>query len=244
MNDIAELRKITGAPILKCREALLNTKTIDAAIDFLRASGISLANNKINRETSDGLVYTAENDTKVLIMTVLCETDFVARNNTFNDFCSKWAKAILNNEAVDTKEAISILGENIKIGETCIYDKNNTISTYIHNGGKLGVIVEGDNIPETVLKDIALQIAASSPVCIKRDEIPENIIERERALCFEMHSDKQPHVAEQILKGKLGKLYKDICLVDQPFVKNPEVSVNNVIKDGTILRFNVLRVKG
>jgi elongation factor Ts len=243
---IAKLREMTGTGILECKKALVQAQgNLDAAVDILRKSGSASAAKKATREAHEGLVaqHILPGGQAGVLVEVNCETDFVARNESFREFCDELAKRVAQNPNVDLEadriEAVHRIGENIKIARFSRLEVtgNGLVAAYIHTGGKVGVLVEvGAGKAETtttdefkqLVKDITLQIAAGHPFTVTRDEVPANVIAKEREIAAQSDRLKgKPAAAlEKILQGVLDKFFQTYCLVDQGFVKrNSEVSV-------------------
>jgi elongation factor Ts len=245
-TTVAKLREMTGVGMMECKRALVAAKgDIDAAVDFLRKSGAASAAKKSTREAREGVIaqYIAPGGQAGVLVEVNCETDFVARNEAFRAFADDLAKKIAGNPQVnleaDREAAVGRMGENIKIARNARLDVsgNGLVAAYIHTGAKVGVLVEvGAGKAETVatdefkqlVKDITLQIAAGFPHAVSREEVPAEIVAKEREIAAQSDRLKgKPAAAlEKILAGVLDKFFQSYCLVDQGFVKrNSEVSV-------------------
>ena len=182
-----------------------------------------------------------------LLLEVNCETDFVAKNESFVALTSGWAKTLAENPATDLEparvEAVTKIGENIQLRRHARIEVsgNGLVAAYIHLGGKIGVLLEvGAGKAETVnrdefkqlVRDITLHIAAANPVCITRDEVSKTLVDRERAIYAEQTpKDKPAPVIEKIIDGKMGKFYAGVCLLEQPFVKNPEQTITQLVAE-------------
>ncbi len=244
--NVAKLREMTGVGMMECKKALVEAQgNIEVAIDNLRKSGAASAAKKSTREAREGVIAQAiatGGKTGVLVE-VNCETDFVARNESFRAFCDDIAKRVLADANVnleaDREAAVGKMGENIKFARNARMDVsgNGSVAAYIHTGAKVGVLVEvGCTKPETsgkeefkqLVKDITLQIAAGFPHAVSREQVAPEVIAKEREIAA--NSDRlkgKPAAAmEKILIGVLDKFFQTYCLVDQGFVKrNSEVSV-------------------
>jgi elongation factor Ts len=249
-KTVAALREKTGVGMLKCREALVESKgDIEAAVDILRAKGAATAINKADRTVNQGVIAQAVlPGAKVgLLLEVNCETDFVAKNDGFQATTAEWAKKLAESPDADLEtariEAVQKIGENIKIRRSVRFEVtgNGAVASYIHLGGKIGVLVEvGAAKPETAdseefkqfVRDITLHIAAASPVCLKREEVPADLAERERAIHLEKApKDKAPQVVEGIVKGMMNKFFAGACLLEQGFVKNPDQAITALVAE-------------
>jgi len=244
--DVGKLREMTGAGMMDCKKALVEAKgDLNTAVDFLRKSGAASAAKKASREAREGVIaqYILPGGKAGVLVEVNCETDFVARNESFRAFCDEIAKKIAQDSSVnleaDREAAVGKIGENIKISRNARLEVsgNGLVAAYIHTGAKVGVLVEvGCGKTETVandefkqlVKDITLQIAAGNPQVVGRENIAPEVIAKEREIAAQSDRLKgKPAAAmEKILAGVLEKFYQTYCLVDQGFVKrNSEVSV-------------------
>jgi elongation factor Ts len=244
--DVAKLREMTGAGMMDCKKALTEAKgNFEEAVKILRKKGHATADVKAARTAREGVVaqFIAPGGQLGVLVEVNSETDFVARNDIFRAFCDDVAKRIAADPKTDfeTERAalVAKMRENIKIARHARMEVNGSglIAGYIHTGAKVGVLVEvGAGKAETVgkddfkqlVKDITLQIAAGHPHTVSREQVPAEIVtkEREIAMSSDRLKGKPPQAMEKILQGILEKFYQTYCLVDQGFVKrNSEVSV-------------------
>ena len=242
---VGQLRGMTGAGLMDCKKALDESQgNLDHAVDWLRKKGAAAAGKKADRAANEGLIgqsVTAGGKIGVLLE-VNCETDFVARNDSFKAFVAELGGKIAANPKVeleaDRVAAVARIGENIQIRRSLRLEVAGVgaVAAYIHTGGKVGVLVEiGATKEATVaseefkqlLRDVTLQIAAASPVSVGRGDVPAAIIEKEREIATQSDALKgKPAAAmESILKGKLNKYFETNCLLEQGFVKNPELKV-------------------
>lgn len=240
---VAKLREMTGAGLMDCKKALVETSgDIDAAVDWLRKKGVATAGKKGGREAKEGVIaqYIKPGAKTGLLVEVNCETDFVAKNDSFKAFTDSIAKTLVENPSADIEamrvEAVSRMGENIKISRHQRLDVNGNgaVAAYIHTGGKVGVLVEVGAGKEAtastedfkqLVRDITLQIAAAHPTCVTRDQVPADVIAKEKEIATEQVKNKPPQAIAKIVEGKLDKYYQTICLVEQGFVKNGEITV-------------------
>jgi elongation factor Ts len=244
--DVARLREMTGAGMMDCKKALVEAKgSLDEAVNVLRKKGAATASVKAAREAKEGAItqYIAPGGKLGVLVEVNSESDFVARNDTFRAFCDEVAKRYAteaNPNLEPEREAIvAKIRENIKIARHAKMEVNGSglIAGYIHTGAKVGVLVEvGAGKAETaareefkqLVKDITLQIAAGHPHAVSREQVPADVIAKEREIAAQSDrlKGKPPQAMEKILQGVLEKFYQTYCLVDQGFVKrNSEVSV-------------------
>lgn len=242
--DVGKLREMTGAGLMDCKKALVEGNgNLDAAVDILRKKGVASAGKKAGREAREGVIvkYMEPGDRLGLLVEINCETDFVARNESFRAFCEEIAKKLAANPNADVEAdrvaAVAKIGENIKISRhhRMEVSGNGLIAGYIHTGGKIGVLVEvGAGKEATVatddfkqlVRDITLQIAAAHPYVVSRDQVDPAVIAKEKEIAAEQVKNKPPQAIAKIVEGKMEKFYQTYCLVDQGFVKrNSEVSV-------------------
>jgi elongation factor Ts len=244
--NVGKLREMTGAGMMDCKKALTEAQgNLEAAVDILRKSGAASAAKKATRAANEGVIAQAisAGGKAGVLVEVNCETDFVARNENFRAFCDDIAKKVLADANVnleaDREAAVAKMGENIKFPRNARLEVtgNGSVAAYIHTGAKVGVLVEvGCGKAETagkeefkqLVKDITLQIAAGFPHAVSREQVPAEVIAKEREIAAQSDRLKgKPAAAmEKILQGVLEKFYQTYCLVDQGFVKrNSEVSV-------------------
>lgn len=241
---VGKLREMTGAGLMDCKKALGEANgDLDAAVDILRKKGVASATKKAGREAREGVIaqYIAPGGKLGVLVEVNCETDFVAKNESFRAFCDDVAKRLANNANADLEslrtEQVAKIGENIKISRHARLEVagNGLIAAYIHTGAKVGVLVEvgagkestttNDAFRELV-RDITLQIAAANPVSVSRESVDPKVIEKEKEIAADQVKNKPPQAVAKIIEGKLEKFFQTICLVDQGFVKkNSEITV-------------------
>jgi elongation factor Ts len=260
-KDVMELRKKTGCGMMDCKKALTAADgNMEAAVEFLREKGLAAATKKADRIAAEGLAvaYTNKAGNIGVALEVNSETDFVANNAEFKAFVEDCANVIIEkapsnlddllgttmlkkSAKVETvlQEMIHKIGENIKIRRFQRYE--GCIFTYTHAGGKIGVMVKFDvdkNLAEdddfgTLGKDIAMQIAAVSPRYINKADVPVEIADYEKKILKEqiVNEGKPDSIADKIVIGRMGKFYKDICLLEQPFVKENSINVSQHIEN-------------
>ena len=246
---VAKLREMTGAGLMDCKKALTEAQgELEVAVDILRKKGQASASKKAGRDAKEGVIaaHIAPGARLGVIVEINCETDFVARNESFRAFCDDIAKKVAANPAVDLEAdrvaAVSKIGENVLINrhQRIEVAGNGLVSAYIHTGAKVGVLVEvGANNEATtqkeefkqLVRDITLQIAAAFPTAVTREEIPAELIAKEDEI--NKQSDRlkgKPAAAmDKILQGMREKYFQTACLVDQGFVKNPDMTVSQHI---------------
>ena len=241
---VGKLREMTGAGLMACKKALTEANgNLDAAVDILRKSGAASAAKKADRAANEGVIAQhIQPGAKVgVLVEVNCETDFVAKNESFKSFCDDLAKKLAANPAAelepDRVAAVAKIGENVLISrhQRIEVSGSGLVAAYIHTGAKVGVLVEvGAGKDTTVaneefkqlVKDITLQIAAGHPFVVSRDQVPADMLAKEKEIAAEQVKNKPPQAIAKIVEGKLEKFYQTYCLVDQGFVKrNSEVTV-------------------
>lgn len=241
---VAKLREMTNAGMMDCKKALTEAGgDLEAAAVILRKKGMATASTKGAREAREGVIarYIAPEGRSGVLVEVNCETDFVGRNEMFRSFADDVAKKLATNGSTDVEAdrvaMVAKIRENIKIPRHARMevDGNGMIAAYIHTGAKVGVLVEvGANSEKTVssedfkqlVKDITLQIAAGHPAWVSRDQVPSDILAKEKEIASEQVKNKPPQAIAKIVEGKLEKFYQTYCLLEQGFVKkNSEVSV-------------------
>ena len=240
---VAKLREITGAGLMDCKKALGETNgDVEAAVDVLRKKGVASAAKKAGREAKEGVIaqHIKPGAKLGVLVEINCETDFVAKNEQFRAFCDEIAKTLADNPSADLEAtrtaAVARIGENIKISrhQKLEVNGNGMVAAYIHTGGKVGVLAEvGAGKAETVnneefkqlVRDITLQIAAANPTCVSRDEVPADLVAKEKEIAADQVKNKPPQAIAKIVEGKLDKFYQTICLLEQGFVKNGEITV-------------------
>ena len=248
--NVGKLREMTSAGMMDCKKALTEAGgDMDKAVDILRKSGAAGAAKKSLRDAREGLIaqYIAPDGKAGVLVEVNCETDFVARNDTFRAFSDEIARKVAANPNAnldaEREAAVVKIGENIKIARNSRMEVNGNglIAAYIHTGAKVGVLVEvGAGKAETtgkdefkqLVKDITLQIAAGHPYAVSREQVAPEVIAKEREIAAQSDrlKGKPAQALEKILSGMLDKFFQTYCLVDQGFVKkNSEISVKEHI---------------
>ncbi|NIZ21577.1 translation elongation factor Ts [Staphylococcus aureus] len=251
---VKELRKKTGAGMMDCKKALTETDgDIDKAIDYLRGKGIAKAAKKADRIAAEGLVHVETKGNDAVIVEINSETDFVARNEGFQELVKEIANQVLdtkaetvealmettlpNGKSVDEriKEAISTIGEKLSVRRFAIRTKtdNDAFGAYLHMGGRIGVltVVEGST-DEEAARDVAMHIAAINPKYVSSEQVSEEEINHEREVLKQqaLNEGKPENIVEKMVEGRLRKYLQEICAVDQDFVKNPDVTVEAFLK--------------
>ena len=262
---VKELREMTGAGMMDCKKALSETNgDMDAAIEYLRKNGQAKAEKKAGRIAAEGLVMTVVKDDKAAsIVEVNSETDFVAKNETFQEYVAAVANQALNSNAADmdafmaepwaedesmtVKDAlvakIAVIGENLNIRRFEKVETDGCVVSYIHGGGRIGILLEADTDVindeiKTCLRNVAMQVAAMSPKYVSRDEIPQEYMDHEKEIQMsvalkENAQSKKPkpdNIIEKMVIGRLNKEMKEICLLDQAYVQDSDMSVAQYVE--------------
>ena len=247
---VKTLREKTNAALMECKRALGETNgDLEAAVDLLRKKGAATAAKKADREAKDGTIAQAIlPGAKVgVLVEVNCETDFVAKNDIFKAFCEEIAKKIAATPGVDLEAdriaAVQKIGENILIrrSERLEVSGHGLVAAYIHTGGKVGVLVEvgaeNDATAQNedfkqLVRDITLQIAAANPICVDRTQVPPVLAEREREVYRgQVPPGKPANIIEKIVDGKMDKFFSTSCLIDQAFIKNPDLTITQLLAE-------------
>lgn len=263
---IKELRDISGAGMMDCKKALEeNDNDIKKATEWLREKGIAKAAKKAGRIAAEGLSAVITDGNKAVILEINCETDFVAKNEKFQNFVNEVARTILNSNAKTNEEALALpcedgtlndavtnmtatIGEKISFRRFTLLEKSDdqNFGAYIHMGGKISVLTLLDGANEEVAKDVSMHAAAMRPEYVKKEQVPEEQVEHEKKILTEqaIAEGKPANIAEKMVMGRINKFYKEICLEEQEFVKDNSVSVakyvsNNGGKIIDVIRYEV-----
>ena len=250
---VKDLREKTGAGMMDCKKALAETNgDLAAAEEFLREKGIAKANKKESRIAAEGLAAIYAEDKKAVILEVNSETDFVSKNEEFKSMIDSIGAALLKSDAKTLEEALElpcedgtihdlIVTKTAKIGEKLSLRRFEIVSlndgdvlgSYIHMGGRIAslVVLKGGN--EEVAKDVAMQQAAMKPEYVFISDVPEEVVAKEREIQKELaiSEGKPADIAEKMVEGRIKKFYKEICLVEQAFIKDGSMSVSDYVKN-------------
>lgn len=248
--QVKELRTATGAPMMDCKTALTEANgDMEAAVDWLRTRGVEVASKKSSRDANEGLVGVYLNKTDDVVsasmVTVKCETDFVAKNEKFQQFVTKCAYLCSTGTAIDSAELtelIATVGENIQLGDQVnISAPSGVVATYVHNQaaedmGTIGVIVVLNGTPSdelaAVAKDIAMHIAATNPKAIDESSLDQEWLAHEKQIFVDQAKDsgKPDNIIEKMVGGRMQKVIRENTLISQPFVKNPDTTVGKLLE--------------
>ncbi|MEH7493374.1 translation elongation factor Ts [Neobacillus niacini] len=259
---VKELREKTGAGMMDCKKALTETNgDMEKAIDFLREKGIASAAKKGDRIAAEGLTYVVAEGNNAVILEVNSETDFVAKNEAFQNLVKELAAHLLANKPATVEEAsaqtingvtvadyintaIAKIGEKLSLRRFTVVSKtdNDAFGAYLHMGGRISVltVLEGTTDADAA-KDVSMQIAAIRPLYVSRDQVSQEEVERERQVLTTqaLNEGKPENIVAKMVEGRLGKYFEDVCLLDQTFVKNPDQKVRQFVesKGATVREF-------
>ena len=260
---IKELRDLSGAGLMDCKKALeASNNDIDEAIDYLRKKGISKAAKKADRVAAEGLSTVVIDGNNASIVEVNCETDFVAKNEKFVNLVNKIAELIVKNDVKTMEEAMSLsteegtlndtivnftatIGEKISFRRFARLSKTDSqnFGSYIHMGGRIAVLTLLEGADEETAKDVSMHAAAMRPSYVKREDVPAEEVERETSVLKEqaMNEAKPAEIAEKMVNGRINKFYKEICLEEQDFVKDSDMTVGAFVKSKNGSIVNMVR---
>lgn len=262
-QDVKSLRERTGCGMMDCKKALTDCDgNMDKAIELLREKGLAAAAKKAGRIAAEGLVVSVVDNAKKVgvVLEVNAETDFVAKNESFVEFVNQVAQTVIDNNPADVDalcamklidsdmtvaesltEKIQTIGENMKIRRFIRMEGD--LVAYVHGGGRIGVMVKFDtDVADkdgfyAYAKDVAMQIAAAAPMFLNKEDVPADIVEKEKEILTAqaMNEGKPEAVAQKMVMGRIGKYYKEVCLAEQAFIKDDKLSVSqhtaNVAKE-------------
>lgn len=251
VDSVKELRERTGAGIMDCKAALGSSGgDLEKAIDFLRKKGMAQAAKRAGREAKEGLVVVSVNGKKAALVEANCETDFVARTDDFKGLAQLALEEVLSSgEGALSADKVSHrvaelsgkIGEKIVVRRAKVIEsENGVIFSYIHSNQKLGILLElSVSKPESkknpaleeLGKNLAMQVAASNPICVTRSQVPTAILEREKAIFREEVKGKPENIVEKIVQGKLDKFYQTQCFLEQAFIKDDKLSVQKLMDE-------------
>ena len=247
---VKELRERTGAAMMDCKKALTATEgDMDAAIEKMRVEGMAKADKKASRVASEGVIAVAEGNGKIAILEVNCETDFVGKNDDFLAFADAAANAVLTDNPADVAELSAIkvgsetleerrraltskLGENLGLRRFAVIESAGGGMAQYRHGARIGVAVSMVKGDDDLAKDIALHVAASNPMFVTSSEVTEDVLDAERRIFSAQaaESGKPAEIIEKMVEGRMRKYLAEITLVGQPFVKDPDITVEKLLK--------------
>ena len=258
---VKKLRERTGAGMMECKKALLEVGgDMELAIENLRKSGKAKADKKSNRVAADGRIVISSNKKFTVIIEVNSETDFVAKDENFIQFSKSVADTILISEVEQIQdlnlvlldngktieearvELVSKVGENIFVRRYKKILNSQNMGIYIH-GSRIGAVVAASGDDLNLSHDIAMHIAASNPICIQQSDVPANLLEREQRIIIKQseRSGKSPEIVKKMVQGRITKFLNEITLMGQPFVKDPVISVGEILKNANVIVSKFIR---
>lgn len=268
---VKTLRDKTNCGFMDCKKALKETEgDLEKAVAYLRQKGIAVAGKRAERATSEGVVVAqvAGNGLSGVLLEVNCESDFVAKTDAFQNFAQVLATQIADTAPAEVdgllpqpwqgqpsltvqdylNEIIGQTGENIRVRRFSRYAGGGLVGAYIHFGGRIGVLLElsaAQATPEltTLAKDLAMQVAASTPLAVSREEVDQKVVAQETEIyqAQARESGKPEKIIEKMVTGRLDKFFKEFCLMEQPFVKNPDITVAQLLKEAGGPELRVIR---
>ena len=265
-KDVNELRSQTGAGMMECKKALTECNgDMQAAIEKKKKKGIAKAAKKADRIAAEGLASIFTEGNKAVILEVNCETDFVTKNSEFVEMIENIGKAILNSNAQNLDEIMELdvegqtvneyiiaktakIGEKLSLRRAMLVEKSDdeNFGAYLHMGGKIAVLTVVEGATSEVAREVAMQAAAMNPTYLSREDVPEDVIAKEREVLREqaINEGKTPEIAEKMVNGRIEKFYKENCLIHQAFVKDGDIDVETYVKNNggvvkTMIRYEV-----
>lgn len=252
---IKELRDRTGVGIGKCKEALEEANgDLEIAIENLRKSGMASAVKKEGRAANEGMIAIAESGSRIALVEVNAETDFVVKNERFQQFLQEVAQEIVETNPVSLEDflaqkfskdqnmtideyratIVQAIGENIQVRRLKVFEKSgdSSLGVYSHLGGKIVTMVkiDGSGDAENLAKEIAMHVAAAHPEYIRPEDVPSKVIDQEKEIARTQMAGKPDHVIEKILEGKISKYFDDVCLNKQFFIKDDSLKIEDLVK--------------
>tara|TARA_X000000368_G_scaffold89398_2_gene68219 strand:+ start:7312 stop:8169 length:858 start_codon:yes stop_codon:yes gene_type:complete len=260
-SQVKELRDMTGVAMMDCKKALVDCDgDIEKALDLLRSNSALKAEKKSSRVAADGILVTTKNKDYATILEINSETDFAAKDSQFLDFAEKVKNYISNNKITEIslfnnseieearKTLVQTIGENIQLRRVSTIDINPKmkVGIYIHSDSKLGSIVVIEGGTDEMAKDIAMHVAAFNPICLSKDTINKEILDRERTIYDNQAKDsgKPKEIMEKMVEGKIKRFLSEVSLLSQDFVKDPEITIQDYLESesANIISFTRLKV--
>ena len=259
-SQVKELRDMSGVGMMECKKALVETNgDIEKALDLLRANSSLKAEKKASRVAADGEVKVAQNDKYSSLVEINSETDFAAKDSKFKEFTNDISDYLANNFVNDISKLAEIfeekrqsliqsIGENIQLRrlQTIEVPSGGTIGAYIHSDGRLAALVSIDKANQELAKDLAMHVSATNPSCLNSEDIDQELLERERSIYLAQaeESGKDAAIMEKMVEGKVKRFLSEVTLVSQGFVKNPDQTIEQLLKenDASIISFARFKV--
>ena len=259
-SQVKELREMSGVGMMECKKALVETDgDLNKALDLLRANSSLKAEKKASRVAADGEVKIAKNSEYSSLIEINSETDFAAKDSKFKNFAGEVAEYLVNNKITDMADLslifeekrqslIQSIGENIQLRrlQTLDVPSGGCIGAYLHSDGKLAALVSIDTDNMELAKDLAMHVSATNPTCLQSEDIDPELLERERSIFLAQaeESGKDESIMEKMVEGKVKRFLSEVTLVSQGFVKNPDQSIEELLKENntSIIAFARLKV--
>jgi elongation factor Ts len=259
-SQVKELREMSGVGMMECKKALVETDgDLNKALDLLRANSSLKAEKKASRVAADGEVKISKNSEYSCLIEINSETDFAAKDSKFKDFAGEVAEYLVNNKITDMADLslifeekrqslIQSIGENIQLRrlQTLDVPSGGCIGAYLHSDGKLAALVSIDTDNMELAKDLAMHVSATNPTCLQSEDIDPELLERERSIFLAQaeESGKDESIMEKMVEGKVKRFLSEVTLVSQGFVKNPDQSIEELLKENntSIIAFARLKV--
>ena len=258
-SQVKELREMSGVGMMECKKALVETDgDLEKALDLLRANSSLKAEKKASRVAADGEVKVASHADHTSLVEINSETDFAAKDEQFKDFTNSVVEYLANNNVQsieelgeafekDRQSLIQSIGENIQLRRLKNIEKpsGGTIGAYIHSDGRLAALVSIDSDNQDLAKDLAMHVSATNPSCLKSDDIDPELLQRERAIFLAQaeESGKDAAIMEKMVEGKVKRFLSEVTLVSQGFVKNPDQSIDELLKENNTSIVEFVRFK-
>lgn len=255
-SQVQQLRSMSGAGMMECKNALVECEgDIDKAMDFLRSNSAIKAERKSSRVAADGKIIVCNNKNRIMMAEINSETDFAAKDQKFENFCNEVSNYLASNdvssndelnEALRTKreELVQSIGENIQIRRLTSISKGASDGVYLHSDNKLGAVVSIDRNDEELAKNLAMHVAATNPMCIDPNDLDAGILEKEKEIFKNQASEtgKDESIIDRIVEGKVQKFLSEVSLLSQPYVKDPELQITDLLGNTNIIGMIRLKV--
>jgi len=255
-SQVQQLRSMSGAGMMECKNALVECEgDIDKAMDFLRSNSSIKAERKSSRVAADGKIIVCNNKNRIMMAEINSETDFAAKDQKFENFCNEVSNYLASNdvssndelnEALRTKreELVQSIGENIQIRRLTSISKGASDGVYLHSDNKLGAVVSIDRNDEELAKNLAMHVAATNPMCIDPNDLDAGILEKEKEIFKNQASEtgKDVSIIDRIVEGKVQKFLSEVSLLSQPYVKDPELQITDLLGNTNIIGMIRLKV--
>ena len=247
--EVKALRERTGAGMMECKKALVEAGgDIEQAVELLRKSGQAKADKKAGRVAAEGRIVIAHESAAAVIAEINCETDFVANDSNFTGFAELLARTVLAERPADVAALMTIevdgtrleqvrtdlvakIGENVSVRRFAVVSPRGQLASYVH-GTRIGVLIDVEGGDEALARDLAMHVAASSPVCVSADQVDPEVLAKEREILLDQarQEGKPEEIVEKMVEGRVRKYLAEITLVGQPFVKDPDLTVEKLLK--------------